>query len=253
MSRPTFSVLDVGNSSLRVGLVRGNRLRNVQRFPVPAGKAMADFLFQPDSPSFDYAVATSVVPGRSRELKKLFRVQKKPLFLAGTDLSIPLQITYRPRASVGVDRLLNALAADRRFSRRTLVVDIGTAVTFDAVDGKGSFLGGGIAPGLFAMARALSTSTALLPESDCRKPRRLLSRNTEESLRVGVRGGFTRMISGLIRDTVQEMGGKVLVVATGGGARKVVNEIPQIDQMDLNLTLSGLQILASETVLMDGR
>jgi len=242
--------LNVGNTSVQAGLFLGDRLcatgRWLRKDEAAWVEGIRGFVRKTRSETPSCVAATVVPKARSRVLRSLRGLGLRPL-LAEIDLRVPLRVRYRPRSSLGVDRLVNGLAADRIYRRPTIVVDIGTAVTLDIVDGQGTFLGGCIAPGLEVLASALHTGTAQLPLSDLRRPRRVVANTTRGGLRVGLGLGFAGLVSRLVQASVEELGGDVHVVATGGGAPRVAGDVPEIVEVRDALTLEGLARLSSET------
>jgi type III pantothenate kinase len=154
-----------------------------------------------------------------------------------------LGIDYPKPGSIGPDRLANAVAARHHFGAPVVVVDFGTAVTFDAVDRAGNYVGGAIAPGLAAMTEYLHEKTALLPRIQIREIQGVIGRSTEQAMRVGAVHGYR----GLIRELLLEMKRalktrRLPVVATGGYARLLAAKLPEITAVEPNLTLEGLRL-----------
>jgi type III pantothenate kinase len=159
----------------------------------------------------------------------------------GTRTGIPI-LTDNPR-EVGADRIVNALAAYHRYGGPVIVVDFGTATTFDAISAKGEYLGGVICPGPQISADALFQRAAKLPRIDVRKPPHVIGRTTVASMQSGLFWGYVDMVEGLVRRMRAELGGDVAVVATGGLAVLVAPEAKGIDHVDPELTLRGLRIV----------
>ena len=158
-----------------------------------------------------------------------------------------MPILYDNPAEVGADRVVNGIAAyeayGRADSRPVIVVDFGTATTFDAISAKGEYLGGVICPGPQISADALFQRAARLPRIDVRKPERVIGRTTVGSMQSGLFWGYVDMVEGLVRRMRAELGGAVVVVATGGLAVLVAPETEMIDHVDSELTLRGLRIV----------
>jgi type III pantothenate kinase len=153
-----------------------------------------------------------------------------------------LWIDYPKPATIGPDRLANALAAWGRWGAPVLVLDFGTAMTVDVVDRRGCYVGGVIAPGLAAMTDYLHEKTALLPRIRIGAVRRALGRSTVEAMRIGVVRGYRGLIRGLLGDLRQELGGRrPPVVATGGYAALMAAQVPEIDRVEPALTLDGVR------------
>ena len=158
-----------------------------------------------------------------------------------------MPILYDNPADVGADRVVNGIAAYEEYGRRqekpVIVVDFGTATTFDAISAKGEYLGGVICPGPQISADALFQRAARLPRVDVRKPDRVIGRTTVGSMQSGLFWGYVEMVEGLVRRMRDELGGSPVVVATGGLAVLVSVETKGIDHVDIDLTLRGLRIV----------
>jgi type III pantothenate kinase len=148
-------------------------------------------------------------------------------------------------AEVGADRVINAIAAFQSYGRGLpiIVIDFGTATTFDAVSAKGEYLGGVICPGPQLSADALVQRTAKLPRIDVRKPPRVIGTNTVGAMQSGTFWGYVDMVEGLVRRMKVELGGEAVVVATGGLAPIVAPESPIVEHVDPELTLRGLRLV----------
>lgn len=163
-------------------------------------------------------------------------------------------VRYDQPQSIGPDRLANAVAVKNRFGAPALVVDFGTAVTFDVVDPSGDYIGGIIAPGLSSMTDYLHEKTALLPRIKIREPRSVIGRSTYEAMLSGAVHGYRGLIRELINQIREEMGVKSLpVVATGGYAKLMAIKLPEITAVDPLLTLEGLRIVAQVQVMALGK
>jgi type III pantothenate kinase len=158
-----------------------------------------------------------------------------------------MPILYANPAEVGADRVVNGIAAyeeyGRRHGRPVIVVDFGTATTFDAISAKGEYLGGVICPGPQISADALFQRAARLPRIDVRKPEQVIGRTTVTSMQAGLFWGYVDMVQGLVTRIRAELGEDAVVVATGGLAILVAPETPIVDHVDLELTLRGLRIV----------
>jgi len=153
-------------------------------------------------------------------------------------------IDYPQPQTIGPDRLANAVAAWQRFGAPVVVVDFGTAVTFDVVDAHGNYVGGVIAPGLAAMTDYLHERTALLPRIKIREFKSPIGRSTEEAMLVGAVHGYRGLIRGLVLELKRELRARKLpVVATGGYAKLIAAKLPEISAVAPNLTLEGLRLV----------
>ncbi len=234
----------VGNSTIRHALLEGGSVlgRGVLAIP-PDGSPLAGG-WLPRGTALEAVLVGSVNPGRLEELLSLRRALPARVLVAGRDLPIPIPNRYRDPAQVGIDRLLNALAASRLFpGRGSVVLDFGTALSVSVVSPAGEFLGGPIAAGLRCAAEGLSRRTAQLPRVELdRPPERFLARSTEEAIRAGiwaqVAGGAGRILEGL----AAELPFPVKAIATGGDAALFAPAVPRIEAVDPDLALKGLAI-----------
>jgi type III pantothenate kinase len=189
-------------------------------------------------------VISSVVPPLDSTLREVCEryFQIKPLFIEpGVKTGMPVQ--YDNPAEVGADRIVNGVAAFEKYGGPCIIVDFGTATTFDAVSAKGEYLGGVITPGIGISADALFQRTARLPRVDIRKPPRVLATNTVNSLQSGLYYGYLGLIDGILERLIAELGGDVRVVATGGLASLMSSGSKYIREVDDLLTLEGLRII----------
>jgi len=189
-------------------------------------------------------VISSVVPPLDSTLRDMCEryFQIKPLFIEpGVKTGMPVH--YDNPAEVGADRIVNSVAAFEKFGGPCIVVDFGTATTFDVVSPKGEYLGGVITPGIGISADALFERTARLPRVDIRKPPRVLATNTVNSLQSGLYYGYLGLIDGILERLMAELGSDVKVVATGGLASLMGGGSKYIREVDDLLTLDGLRII----------
>lgn len=240
-------LLDIGNTHTHVALAAGRRLtdaRDLSTKRVQAGELAAELPAIVRGRPLRGACLCSVVPGATepaqaalRGLFGLTALQLTPRTLRGVGIRYPKPET------IGQDRLANAVAVRHHFGAPALVVDFGTAVTFDVVDRAGDYVGGIIAPGLAAMTDYLHEKTALLPRIRIREPRSAIGRNTEHAMLVGAVHGYRGLVRELVREVRTELGAKRLpVVATGGYAALIARRLPEITALRPNLTLEGLRL-----------
>ncbi len=189
-------------------------------------------------------VISSVVPPMDSTLREVCAkyFHTPPLFIEpGVKTGMPVQ--YENPAEVGADRVVNGVAAFQKFGGPCVVVDFGTATTFDAISAKGEYLGGVIAPGIGISADALFEHTARLPRVDIRKPPRIIGTNTVGSLQSGLFYGYLALVDGILERLIAELGDKTKVVATGGLAGLFGSHSRFISEVDDLLTLEGLRII----------
>lgn len=247
-------VFDVGNTETTIGLFEGEELRehwrvvtDVSRTPDELLLLLRGLLGGVDVPPGELTGTAigSVVPALTESLAEACEK------LAGTrpilvDARSPLPITLDvlEPLTVGADRIINTLAASRLYHRDTIVVDLGTATTFDCITAEGVFLGGVIAPGLRTALETLVRRTSKLPATELTAPEHVIGRRTEECIRAGVLLGSAEAADGIVRRIKQEWpnGRTPLVVATGGLAPVLVPHCREIERIEPSLTLRGLQI-----------
>jgi type III pantothenate kinase len=154
-----------------------------------------------------------------------------------------MPVLYENPREVGADRIVNAVAAFERVGGAAIVVDFGTATTFDCISDKGEYLGGAIAPGMQISANALFSRAAKLPRSEIARPPRAIGRNTVHSMQAGIVFGYVALVDGLVRRLTSEMDTQLTVIATGGLAALIEPDSETIDEVDEFLTLEGLRLL----------
>ena len=186
------------------------------------------------------ALVASVVPAKTRVLKRILRSLGLRCREIGKEVGVPIVNRYRRPRQVGVDRLLNALAAWRRCARETIVVDFGTAITFDVVGRKGEYLGGVIAPGIEISLEALFRKTALLPKIRLRHPRHWIGKDTVESIRVGCSVGIGGLCDRVVEAISRKYRMRPAVLATGGYAAFMKRYCRRIQSVQKDLLLDGI-------------
>ncbi len=187
-------------------------------------------------------ICASVVPALTPAIQSLGRALNCPVQFLRNGAEVGLKVRYDPPHSVGADRLANALGALARFAPPLVVVDFGTATTFDVIDKKGAYIGGAIWPGVQVAGEALAGRTSQLPQVELRLSERAVGRSTVESLQSGLMHGYIGGIDALIRKIVEELGGSAKVVATGGLGETFVELCEGIEEYLPTLTLEGLLI-----------
>jgi len=245
--------IDVGNTNMVFGLYEKETLRgsfristNAERTSDELGMQIAQYFhFLGLSPDRTRAViVSSVVPTVMHTLinavRKYLCVQP---VMVGRDIDAGIPNGYANPREVGMDRLVNAVAAVEKYGKPLIVVDMGTATTFDAVDADGVYQGGAIFPGVKVAMEALFLKTSKLPRINIERPQQAIGKTTVQSMQSGAVRGYVGALTGIIQDIKQELSGTVRVVATGGMARMMARYCNLIDEVDPNLTLEGLRLL----------
>lgn len=187
---------------------------------------------------------SSVVPPLDSMMRRAAEVYfgQKPLVIEpGVKTGVPI-LTDNP-SEVGADRIVNCAAAYEEFGGPCIVVDMGTATTFDVVSKKGEFLGGAIAPGLGISSAALFARAARLPRIDIKKPPKVIGTNTVDNLQIGLYYGYIGLVDGILERMIAELGPETKTVATGGLAKLIASGSKYIATVDEMLTLNGLRII----------
>jgi type III pantothenate kinase len=246
--------LDVGNTNITAAVFDGRRLVHQFRVVTDAAASARRLANQLRAGTGKYAsmicgaVCGSVVPGIDKSLlgavKSAFGCRTR-LVTPGAKLGIRLRVKHP--GQVGADRILNALGAFERARGAAVVIDFGTATTFDCVSPRGDYLGGAILPGPNLAAGALHEHTAKLPLVPVRRPRRVVGKDTVECIQAGLYFGYLGMIERILRMTIAEMrregcGGRIPVLATGGLCALFKDEMPARARIVPDLTLQGLRI-----------
>ena len=245
--------LDAGNTNVTAGVFSGKRL--VHRFRIETAGATAGSLaraYRTKARAFgariDAAVFGSVVPGLDPALRRsLFETYGVRAVQVGPASRLGMRLRVRASGEVGADRILNALGAFERTRGAAVVIDFGTATTFDCVGRTGDYLGGAILPGPNLAAGALHEHTAKLPRVPVARPRRVVGKDTVECIQAGIYFGYLGMIEKVLKLTLSEMraageGGRIPVLATGGLAALFKSELPGGGRLAPDLTLEGLRI-----------
>ena len=241
-------LFDIGNTHTHIGLASPERVLKQTDIPTLArfgGSAAALLKKFTGKHKIDGAVLCSVVPRVTPLVRKTVRAAWQLDVLELNARTIRgVGVDYPKPATIGADRLANAVAARRRFGAPVVVVDFGTAVTFDVVDARGNYVGGIIAPGLAAMTDYLHEKTALLPKIKIRDIESAIGKSTEEAMLVGAVHGYRGLVRELIGELKRELKAKKLpVVATGGYAKLIAARLPEISAVEPDLTLEGLRLV----------
>ncbi|MFA5039355.1 MAG: type III pantothenate kinase [Candidatus Omnitrophota bacterium] len=252
--------VDIGNTNVTVGFLKGLRVCDVFRVPTALlrdVKKAASVFRQKSGPVFKKpqaarVLACSVVPDLNKNLKQVcrqaFGIDAR---MAGVDFSVPILNEYRIPSQVGQDRLVNAYAGLKLYGKGLIIVDFGTAITFDVVSRTGEYLGGLIVPGLRLMQEGLNKKTALLPFVELARPIELVGRDTASSIRAGVIFGAAGLCDGILSRLLAKECRSYKVIVTGGDALLVKPFTKFFKTIEENLILKGLSLIAeSHSVAM---
>ncbi len=247
-------VVDVGNTNIVLGLFDGERLVQSWRLTTDKSRTSDEYgiliheLYAREhvpqgevTACMVSCVVPPMIPTVTEVARKFFRLE--PQFV-GPGIRTGMAILYDSPREVGADRIVNAVAAFEKLKRACIVVDFGTATTFDVVSARGEYLGGAIAPGLGISTEALFQHASKLPRVELVRPKTAIGKTTVHSMQAGLIFGYAGLVDALVRRIITEMGGeKPAVLATGGIAPLVAQETETIEEVDELLTLTGLRIL----------
>ncbi|MFC1926842.1 type III pantothenate kinase [Chloroflexota bacterium] len=245
--------VDIGNTNIVIGIFQQDKLEATWHFATNVHKMADEYasillnlmpLDNLDFAHIDKAIISSVVPPLVTTFEELCKHYLKVTpMLVGTGIKTGVRIRADNPREVGADRVVNAAAAHRRYGGPLIIIDFGTATTFDAVSRDGDLLGSAIAPGITIAAEALYERTAKLPRVELTAPHQSIGKNTVTAMQSGLIFGYVGLIEGIVARMRTELGGKVQVIATGGLASIIARETDIIDTVDHNLTLEGLRLI----------
>ena len=244
-------VVDAGNTNLVLGYYRGDELEASWRLATSLDRTVDEYgimasqlvLQKADEP-FEGAIVSSVVPHIDHVIDAMIRryFGVEPLFVR-PGVKTGLAVKTENPMEVGADRVANAVAAHHIHGGPTIVVDFGTATTFDLVSAAGEYMGGIIAPGVMVAAEGLFSRAARLPRVEIRRPDQLIGTNTVSSMQSGIYFGYLELVDGILERMIDEIGTVKTVLATGGVAPMIAKDSELIETIDPDLTLRGLKII----------
>ncbi|ANA80243.1 putative transcriptional acitvator, Baf family protein [Paenibacillus vortex V453] len=247
-------VVDVGNTNIVLGVYQGKKLLHDFRISTARQSTVDEYgvlihnLFQMSNilvSQIEGVIVSSVVPplvGVVEEMCNKY-IGKAPL-IVGPGIKTGLNLRYENPREVGADRIVNAVAAVEQYGGPLIVVDFGTATTFDCIDRDGNYLGGAIVPGIGIATEALVQRASKLPRIELEKPKKVIGRNTVHAMQAGIVYGYAGQVDGLVKRIKAEMGtDNVKVIATGGLAELIASETESIEEIAPLLTLEGLRII----------
>jgi len=249
-------VIDVGNTNTVLGLFDDDRLLHDWRIRTEIDHTVDEYgvliynLYQSsrmkanEIKAVTAIIISCVVPPMLNILEplciKYFNV--KPL-IVGPGIKTGMPIFYDNPKEVGADRIVNAVAAYDKYRKESIIVDFGTATTFDYVSPKGEYMGGCIAPGIVISIEALFEKASKLPRVEFSKPKTVITKDTVSAMQAGIMFGYAGLVDGIVTRMKKEVRTKPLVIATGGLARVIASETNTIDKIEEMLTLDGLRII----------
>ena len=246
-------VVDIGNTHTVLGVYEGDRLTHDFRVETSRDRTTDEFhvllasLLQTygiDRTRVRASILASVVPSVTDVVvEAIDRAFDHDPIVVAPGVKTGVRLLYENPKEVGADRIVNAVAAYDRVGGAVIVVDFGTATTFDCISESGEYLGGAIAPGMVISASALFSRAAKLPFADIAKPPKAIGRNTVHSMQSGIVFGYVGLVDGLVRRLKGEMGGETAVLATGGLAGLIEPMSETIQDVDEFLTLDGLRLI----------
>jgi len=243
--------IDIGNTNITVGAFKAGRLAAKAKIPTHSYS-----LYEPgfkkifkkaglDLKSDNEVIVSSVVPvALGRLVMHLNKITRCNITILGRDKKVPIRNLYRIKREVGQDRLVNAYAAKVLYGAPAVIIDFGTAITFDLISKRGDYLGGLILPGIGISLSSLYEKTALLPKVELKDAPHIIGKSTANSMRGGILFGFGAMCDGLVSRYRKALGKSLKVIATGGNAPLIKKYSSSIQFLDEDITLKGLYLIS---------
>lgn len=238
-------LIDNSNSRTKFALGDSKRLLEWRAVLPTAGISPESLATITRGVEFTGVIIGSVVPAKAAVLREYFE-DCAPVHLLGCDSPIGMRIDYPNPAQIGADRLANAAGVVARHGAPAIVIDFGTAVTFDVISAEPAYCGGVIAPGLGAMSGYLPQKTALLPMIELEEPGSAIGKSTVHAMQAGAVFGYRGLVREILKRISAELSGSPRIVATGGDAALIAKGLPEIEAVDADITLDGLRRVAAE-------
>ena len=246
-----LAAIDSGNTNVVFAVYEGEKLRGEWRSSSDANRTADDYavwlnhlmgLEGLEFTDIDEAILANVVPAASYSLRMLCKryFGCEALVIGAPDVELGVDIRIDHPEEVGADRLVNAVGASQAYDGPLIILDFGTATTFDIVAEDGAYCGGVIAPGINLSLEALHAAAAKLPRIDVARPASVIGKSTVPAMQSGVYWGYVALIEGLVARIQKEFGAKMTVIATGGLAPLFADATPAIEHLDRELTMRGL-------------
>ena len=235
-----FLLVNLNNTSTKIAVADAEKLLARKVLPTKnlSGAAIKRAV---RSWKFDRVLVGSVVPKKTQIFRSLFGRNMKEV---SPDLDLGIGIDFTDPRGIGADRLANAVGVSTKYGSPAIVVDFGTAVTFDVISRKGVYEGGVIAPGLGVMVDYMYQRTALLPKIDLEEPVSAIGKSTRDAMLAGAVFGYRGLVRRIVTEIVAVLDGKARIIATGSYADLIAAKLPELQIVDLDLTLEGLRIIA---------
>jgi type III pantothenate kinase len=248
-------LLDIGNTNIKIGVVKSGKIIKTWRIASDHNKTADEFgmvfleLFQSNGFAFsevEGVIMSSVAPALNYTIEHMcsYYTKKNPM-VVNSKMKLPIKLGYRFPEELGADRIVNATAAHVLYGGNSIVIDFGSATTFNVIDKNGEFLGGAISPGIKSSAESLTNTAAKLPRIQLTRPKSIIGKTTVENMQAGVIYGFTALVRGMVEQMKNESDMRDLkTIATGGMSELVIQgDKTLIDVVDRALSLKGLNIL----------
>lgn len=245
--------IDIGNTNTVIGLFQNSILIHDWRLETKKERTADEWgiflkeLLQFESKllsDIDGIVISNVVPSLQRSMTEMCqKYLKQSPFIVGPDLNIDMSIATDKPSEVGADRIVNAVAAYHEYKTHVIIVDFGTATTFDYISDKGEYMGGLIVPGITISAQALFKEASQLPKVSISKPDSVIGKNTVECMQSGIYYGYVGLVDSVVDRMEEEIGAKAKVIATGGLSELIAQDSKRIEKTDGFLTLNGLKLI----------
>lgn len=247
-------LIDVGNTNIVMGIYDADELKFSWRLGTKVARTSDEYGLQVDSilrhfgvdvDDIEDVVIASVVPSIQHTLKTMCSryIGKEPIII-GEGTKTGMKIKYDNPKEVGADRIVNAVGGIEKYGAPCIIVDIGTAISFDVVNRNGEYIGGAIAPGIGISSDALFSRTSKLPKVELEAPRSPIGKNTIEAMQSGIVYGFIGLVDNIIAEILKEMKFKkeeVKIVATGGYAQLIASKSNYVEEYNFDLTLQGMK------------
>ncbi len=250
-------VVDVGNTHTVIGIFEGQELLRDWRIHTEPAMTADEFhllvsgLFAQAGLQLDgieKTVVSCVVPPLVNMIDAFCRKYLGPLPLWVSPQNVDMPILYDNPAEVGADRLVNAVAAYQKYATSLIVIDFGTATTFDVISEKGEYIGGAIAPGIGIAAEALFSRASKLPRVEFQPPPQVIGTNTADSMKSGILFGYAELVDGMVRRIQRQLSPAMPKVIATGGMAAVMGDISQtIESVEPELTLEGLRMISEQS------